>query len=248
MDVPMAQGGARPSWPLPRIPKRVWTRGGKAFGAGRAGGKRYHAGVDILAPRGAVVVSPEDGVVVRSQRFNGPHAHALLIQLDSGPVVLLGEVWPQSWGELGVEIGSRVRQGQPVARVGINPGGSTMLHFEMYQRGTKSNRRWYQGRPAPQELYDPTEYLQRAANTDDDIIIPVEDPGHDHEPVDDEPPEAIEPEVIDPEDVPTDDPGLPPPPPPPTMPSTQTPAQTPMSEGVLALGVLWLLEQMDTRS
>ncbi|TPV95535.1 MAG: DUF333 domain-containing protein [Myxococcales bacterium FL481] len=181
----VAQGFYAPVWPLPDVSKRVATYGGLAFGAARKGGQRHHAGVDIIAPRGAVVVAPEAGSVVATQRFNGPNAHALLLQTVTGPVILLGEVEPDSWADFGVDVGSQVERGQPVARVGVNPGGSTMLHFEMYREGTTRNHQWWQGRPEPSELLDPTVYLETAAAGDHVQPEPRDD--HDHEHVEHDP-------------------------------------------------------------
>ena len=67
-------GGASPVWPLPDVTRRRWT-----FGASRASGRRKHAGLDLYAPRGSVVLSPEQGEIVAFQGFNGPLAVAMLI-------------------------------------------------------------------------------------------------------------------------------------------------------------------------
>jgi Peptidase family M23 len=186
--VPAAEGAQSPVWPLPDVTLRRWT-----FGASRGGGSRRHAGVDLYARRGSVVLAPEAGEIVATQRFNGPNAVALLIQTDTGPVILLGEVEPRSWQQFGLSRGSRVDAGQPVATVGINPGGSQMLHLEMYRDGTRKNHRWYAGQEAPDELLDPTGYLQSAkaldvGQSDDDIEDDdgeAEDPQHQDDPVDD---------------------------------------------------------------
>ena len=169
--VPMATGAMSPVWPLPDVTRKRWT-----FGASRAKGERRHAGVDLYALRGSVVLAPEAGLVVRSQRFNGPNAHALLIQLDSGPVVLLGEVEPNSWLKYKAGPGARVQAGQPVADVGINPGGDQMLHLEMYVSGTRKNQRWYTGKQPPAALLNPTAYLKSASALDTDQN---DDPGDD---------------------------------------------------------------------
>lgn len=226
--VAMATGDRAPAWPLPEVtPRRVYTHGGKAFGASRAAGKRNHAGVDILAPRYALVVAPESGTIVASQTFNGPNAYALLIQTDSGPVILLGEVEPDSWREFGLAIGSRVDKGQPVARVGINPGGSTMLHYEMYREGTKRNYSWPASSPAPAALLDPTAYLSTAAGS------PIPGIEHDHDHAEDpgiehpaETPPVVMPEIgpevesLPPLEDPTFTPSLPPTKPPTLPPSS----------------------------
>jgi hypothetical protein len=159
--VELAQGGQSPVWPLPAVTRRSWN-----FGHSRGGGARRHVGVDLYAPRGSEVLAPEDGVIVASQKFLGPQSVALLLELDSGIVVLLGEVAPRSWDEYGLRIGSRVSAGQPVARVGVAPNGSSMLHFEIYRGGTRANSRWLAGQAPPANVLDPTHYLQRAGALD----------------------------------------------------------------------------------
>lgn len=189
-DVPMAKAdGFSPVWPLPAVTRRRWT-----FGANRSGkqGPRHHAGVDLYAPKGSEVLAPEAGKLIASQRFLGPQAVALLMQGDSGNVILLGEVLPNSWGHLGLSIGDRVAAGQPVARVGVTPGGSSMLHYEMYTEGTRRNSRWFRGDPPPGNLLNPTSYLQMAkaldASQQDPAIEDDDDQSeHEHEDEDDDP-------------------------------------------------------------
>jgi hypothetical protein len=129
------------------------------------------------------VHAPESGVLVASQRFLGPKAVALLMQTDTGAVILFGEVFPKSWEAYGLRIGSRVEAGDPVAEVGITPGGSSMLHYEMYTRGTRQNAKWMTDREPPRNLLDPTQYLKTAvaldSQQDDDQIddtTPDDDP------------------------------------------------------------------------
>lgn len=234
MSVPPAIGDPRPVWPLQGRTPVVYTHGGKAFGASRASGARAHAGVDLPAPRGSIVVATESGTLIASQSFLGPTAVALLQQTDSGPVILYGEVEPDSWRELGLRIGDHVAKGQPIARVGLTPGGSSMLHFEAYVSGTRRNYPWYQGSPPPPALRDPTDYLTRAAavssgelpeleeHDDDDHDHDVEEPPQSVEPEDDEPDASSElpsrPDVVIPEVLP------PIPRPRPSTPSTRPPA------------------------
>lgn len=182
--VPMAKSDPWPVWPLPEERRHVPLSGSRRFGASRVGGERYHAGVDLGAPRGSLVIAPEAGELVRTYKFNGPDAYALLLQTDIGPVFNLAEVEPRSWREFGLTVGTRttsgswVDKGEPIARVGINPGGSTMLHFESYTRGTRANQRWFPGKDPPARLLDPSHYLLTAAEgvKPDDPIIPPLDP------------------------------------------------------------------------
>ena len=179
--VPMATGAMSPVWPLPDVTRKRWT-----FGASRAKGKRRHAGIDLYALRGSVVLAPEAGTIVATQRFNGPLAHAILLQTDSGVVILFGEVEPNSWRKYGLVKGSRVERGAPVADVGINPGGDQMLHLETYVAGTRKNQRWFTGKQPPAALLNPTRYLKSANALDTDQADDVGDDSDDAGEVDDD--------------------------------------------------------------
>src|SRR5690606_13340370 len=123
-----------------RLVVSYWTAGGVrgysglAFAASRmvVEGATKHAGVDLFARKGDVVVAPEDGRVLAILPFNaGTWAVYVRSLLDDG-VVNLGEVEKLSWREFGVKPGQTVHVGQPLARIGVQAKGSTMLHLETY--------------------------------------------------------------------------------------------------------------------
>lgn len=162
-----SKGSSNPVWPLVNnfeakvpTPGEYWTA--RAIGASRSATK-LHSGIDLKAKWGDVCVATEDGVIVKTQGWDGDQAKAILLQSNSGPVLLYGAVAPNSWKEFNVGRGVKVKKGQPIARVGMYPGGSTMLHFEMYRKGTTKNYRWMKGDPPPKALLDPTNYLKRAS-------------------------------------------------------------------------------------
>ena len=135
----------------------------RRFGASRDG--RRHAGVDLYADNGDVVVAMADGTVIDTQTFH-LGSWAILVQ-HNGAVILYGEVEKNSWQEFGVEIGSRVNRGQPIARIACMQGtasncSSHMLHLETYTEGTTQNQRWTNQAPPP-ALLDPTYMLLSAA-------------------------------------------------------------------------------------
>lgn len=177
VGVPFAQGLARPDWPVltshDRVGEVAYTdvngenhgRRSRQFKASRANGARWHAGIDLFANAGDVVVATQSGRLVNGYNFLGT-TDALLIQTDTGLVTLYGEIKDKSWKELGLEIGDHVDKGQPIALVGVTPAGSSMLHFETYVRGTTKNESWSQQRTLPPpNLLDPTDYLLRAAQS-----------------------------------------------------------------------------------
>jgi murein DD-endopeptidase MepM/ murein hydrolase activator NlpD len=180
--VPFAQGPAAPTWPIHKSSKNkrkydvsykdvngeTHNRGSRRFKASRGDGARYHAGIDIFADDGDVVLSPESGVIVADQNFLGsiPGEDAMLIQGDSGTTILLGEIVAESMTtQFGLKEGSRVKKGQPVAIVALTANGSHMLHFETYTQGADRNRSWKQGQKPHPTLRDPTAYLLRARAT-----------------------------------------------------------------------------------
>lgn len=170
-NVPFAMSNANLRWPV--ITKH--TRGNevpykkldgkyegnpaRSFGVPRQDGIRKHAALDLYSYGEDVVVAMESGIVVGIQGFLGP-TKALLIQGDSGVVVLYGEIKNNSWSEFGIKKGTRVKAGQPIARVGINDAGTSMLHLETYTKGTTQNAQW-KGSP-PDNLLNPTKYLLQA--------------------------------------------------------------------------------------
>lgn len=165
--------GGRPIWPIHPSSRHAskytvsykdaagsWHgRAARAFKADR--GSRHHAGMDLFANAGDVIVAPEAGTVVRRQTFY-KGTGAMVLELDSGLAVVLGETAMGGAGEFGITTGTRVQRGQPLTRVGLSNDGSHMLHLETYRSGTTTNSRWYKGDAAPPNLLDPTEWLLTA--------------------------------------------------------------------------------------
>lgn len=151
----MAWGSSSPIWPLTSPPKD-WTALG-SFGAPRDGGDRRHQGVDLYAPVDAPLLALEDGVIVGKQGWDGSGTAGVWVD-HSTYTALYGAVRPGSFGATG----TAVKAGVPFATIGKYPKGSSMLHFEAWQLGTRPTRpKWYSGDP-PSALYDPSEYLQLA--------------------------------------------------------------------------------------
>lgn len=174
--VAFAQGGRSPVWPVASTSSRgdevayydvydqIHGNWARRFGATRDG--HTHAGIDLYANDGDVVVATEDGTIVGTQTFH-LGTDAVLLQTDSGIVVLYGEVAPWSWKKYGLQVGSRVRAGQPIAQIGCMVGEppnceSHMLHLETYRAGVTQNEHWYGSPPA--DLLDPSRYLLRASS------------------------------------------------------------------------------------
>lgn len=190
-DVGFAHGGDRPIWPLVtddddklRVSyqdvRGLWHgKWGRHFSAKRKSTdpdtgqtyQRVHVGVDLFADPGDVVAAPESGEVIAALPFY-KGTGAVYLRTDSGIVVNLGELALGSWRDFGipsgVEHGTRVLAGQPLARVGKSDEGSHMLHFEAYADDVTTDEirqgkmRWIAGDDPPAKLFDPTRYLVRA--------------------------------------------------------------------------------------
>ncbi len=172
--VPFAVGALRPFFPVQTSKNhrfgevaykdergRFHGNASRAFMARRGSGARYHAGIDLYADPGDLVVAPETGTIVRRQTFYAGTG-AILVETDSGVVLLLGETKMGGSTEFGVDTGSRVKAGQPLTRVGRSNTGSHMLHVETYTSGTIKNQPWYKSKGRPSNLLDPSDYFLRA--------------------------------------------------------------------------------------
>jgi murein DD-endopeptidase MepM/ murein hydrolase activator NlpD len=94
-----------------------------------------HAGVDIAAPIGTPVYTPEDGVVLTAGPASG-FGLAVAVEHGDGSITLYGHV-----NQMFVSAGEVVSAGHQIAEVG-NRGQSTgpHLHFEVHTGGLYVNR------------------------------------------------------------------------------------------------------------
>lgn len=191
LEVPLAQGSS-PTWPIPGFKTFSKTSFGGDRPFGSKNPERYHAGVDIHAPRGTVVVAMEPGTVVAFQGWQSPTAKqrktmspelvqyrttkALLLELDSGPVIVYGALIPESWQEFGIAKGSRVSKGQPLGRVGTYPAGDEMLHIEARKPGARSAKPWFIAEGVPSTLLNVTPLLEEARKNPS-VNVPGPAPG-----------------------------------------------------------------------
>lgn len=186
---PLASSPSSSTWPVltkhsQRLVVSYWgpsgVRGhsGRAFGSLRHdedGTERRHAGVDLFADEGDVVVAPEDGHVLAILPFHSGSWALYLRSMLGDRVVNLGEIAARSWREFGIAKGDQVIQGQPLARVAKMNKGSTMLHIEiasvpelasdeaLEQEIRERGWAWLEADP-PAILRDPSGYLLTAAH------------------------------------------------------------------------------------
>jgi hypothetical protein len=145
-------------FPLRRRPTASYHECGRAFDCPRPG--RKHAACDLIAPPGTEVLAMADGKIIQKPYHFYEGTYALEVKHDNGMVVRYGEIdqrVPQ-----GIGAGTRVTQGQVIARVGLNSKGTSMLHLEMYEgskEGSLSGGPPY-GRRS--DLVNPTKHLDEA--------------------------------------------------------------------------------------
>jgi murein DD-endopeptidase MepM/ murein hydrolase activator NlpD len=120
---------------------------------------RHHVGIDLFAKFKDPVVAIQKGTIIKFSPFCcGKNKTSWSLMVDHGDVVI-------NYGEVdktlpsGLKIGKTVEPGQLIAYVGRNPKGSSMLHFEMYKKGTKHAMQWFKGKKTPDEILNPTKYL-----------------------------------------------------------------------------------------
>ena len=145
-------------FPLKVIPKNSWKEGGRQFGANRDGGKRLHAGCDLLAPVGTPIYPVAEGRITLFKEFYLGTWYMVVDHDDF--IVRYGEI--QSRLPPGISVGMKVMPNMIIGHIGHLKGLKTsMLHFEMYTGDAtgpltcKANGR-YQRRS---DLMDPTAYL-----------------------------------------------------------------------------------------
>lgn len=138
-----------------------------AFGAVRK--HDIHTGIDLYCKSDARVFAIEAGKVVAVEKFTGEHAGspwwnntwAILIESERG-VLCYGELKPMWWVQPGYEVchGEMIGEIIPVLKKdkGVTP--VSMLHLELYKKGTGHTVWWNHGNPQPEELLDPTELVR----------------------------------------------------------------------------------------
>ena len=120
-------------------PVRGWVTSGFGYRISPFTGRRaLHSGLDIATRKGALIVTPADGVVTR-----------VASEYDFGKFVVIDHGYGVSTryghnSRILVRPGQRVRRGEPIARVG-NTGRSTgpHLHYEVRQNGVPVNPNRY---------------------------------------------------------------------------------------------------------
>jgi hypothetical protein len=172
-SIPMAEGGKDPVWPLPTVKPNfaTWSLGGgRPWGCAQDKCERWHAGVDLTgAPQGALVIAPEDALIVGLDKGWTDGTRAIFLRTDSNLFLVLGGVIAGSHKEFGLTTGGRVRRGEKLGRI---VGSYGMLHFETYAAtpDRTANSRWWKDDPAPEGLLNPINYIERMVGANASLL------------------------------------------------------------------------------
>ncbi len=145
-------------FPFTSPPAVSWNTGGRKFGAARKGTRRRHGGCDIIKPVGTIIHAVSDGVLVHEETYFYSSTYYVTYQ-HGNILVRYGEIMRRSNGK---KKGSKVKKGEPIAKVGRLDSGSSMLHIEIFTKGSlhtglRAETMPYQRRS---DVTDPDPYLQ----------------------------------------------------------------------------------------
>jgi murein DD-endopeptidase MepM/ murein hydrolase activator NlpD len=166
------------TFPLGRPPSVTWHQNSTNtyFGAPRGGGFPIHGACDLIAPAGTKVLAVQDGRIVRFYPFV-TYCKGSADQTTTWAMDVAHEHYMIRYGEIsstlpeGVHAGGTITEGQVIAFVGAQCGG-TMLHFEMFDDPARPdlltdryNKKYLYVPDADYErrndLLDPTGHLDR---------------------------------------------------------------------------------------
>ena len=159
----MAQGDPKPAWLLPTVTPKfaTWSLGGgRPYGCAADKCERWHAGIDLTgAPDGALIIAPEDALVVGIDRGWSEGAKAAFLRTNTGLFLVLGGFKQGSHKEYGITTGQQVRKGEKLGRV---LGSYGMIHLETYEAEQRTaNSVWWKSEPPPDGLLNPANYVER---------------------------------------------------------------------------------------
>ena len=155
-------------WPLTHMGVLSEPGSQGAFGAVRK--HDIHTGVDIHCSDTTQVLAAEPGTVVAVLQFTGEAVGSPWWN-DTWAVLVEGDERPICYGEVQahVPVGAHVAPGDLIGRIlpvlKKTDRCTTMLHFEMYTKGTREPVWWRLGEPQPTCLLDPTTYLAQLARS-----------------------------------------------------------------------------------
>lgn len=132
-------------------------------------------GIDIYTNDKEPVFAMEDGIIVHIENFTGPNANptspwwnetfSIMIEGDSGVIGYCELIL-----ENNLKINNYVKEGDLLGKItpvlkkdkGV---GTSMLHLELYIKGTKEHCSWLHEEKKPENLLNPRELLEKCVIT-----------------------------------------------------------------------------------
>ena len=99
--------------------------GSRTFASSRGGGKRAHAGLDLVAPHGTTVYAATSGTVQRVAVFY-QNTWAVEVKNDDGSILRYCEIKTE------LKAGDYVKQGDIIGTILRAESGTEMVHMEVY--------------------------------------------------------------------------------------------------------------------
>lgn len=143
------------------------------FHASRENGKRWHAGLDLVASPGDPIVAVAAGKVL-GQIPGFVRLGAVVVQ-HAAAVAVYAEIALDSLAASGLKPGDAVESGQRIGTGALNYEGHSMLHFELWELGhaPAAYTPWMQGSPPPAGLLDPTAFALELAGASTSTSTPA---------------------------------------------------------------------------
>ena len=148
------------TFPLHNRPAVSYKDSPRRFGAARGNGRK-HAGCDLYAPAGSLIMAMQSGVVLGNPYLFYDVVYAVEVQHADGSICRYGEIA----ADCPLKKDDSVLEGQPIARVGkMQHVKQSMLHLEWYA-GTATGPLTDRRKPPfmrRADLTDPTPILDSA--------------------------------------------------------------------------------------
>lgn len=163
------------TFPLAIAPSITWHENPRNthFGAPRGAGFPVHGACDLVAPPGTNVLAVRDGQVIRAYPFV-TYCKNTKGETTTWAIDVAHDRYTARYGEIsqklpaGVAPGAKVTEGQVIATVGIQCGGS-MLHFELFDDPNRVN--YLTDKSSHKYLYVPQRNYERRSDLLDPTFL-----------------------------------------------------------------------------
>lgn len=163
-------------WPLVNLEPKIPSEGHVGDFAFRRS-FYYHPGIDLYCDLYQEVCAIEDGVVVNVERFTGANANppspwwndtwSIMVDGESGVIGYCEIMLDYKFSNrhipiIGMKVSEDEKLGVVIPVLKKDKGnGTTMLHLEHYEPGTKKHVTWVLDTPKPPQLLNPRNLLNK---------------------------------------------------------------------------------------